>query len=137
MVDLSTINGPDYIILSAKTKREFFCAIQEAVSMEFSNPAERRSISQLAMKLRQLWGMINSSFRSLRFICTFHHACIFFFCLLVLNAKRVFGAIVVSKSRGNQVNVQIMEIQSKLKHNTCDSLLLYPNLKSLKCHIVW
>lgn len=56
LVDLSTINGPDYIILSAKTKREFFCAIQEAVNMEFSNPAERRSISQLAMKLRQLWG---------------------------------------------------------------------------------
>ena len=63
--------------------------------------------------------------------------CMYFCCLLVLNAKRVFGAIVVSKSRGNQVNVQIMEIQSKLKHNTCDSLLLYPNLKSLNCHIVW
>ena len=106
--------------------------------MEFSNPAERRSISQLAMKLRQLWGMINSSFRSLRFICTFHHASIFF-CLLVLNAKRVFGAIVVSKSRGNQVNVQIMEIQSTLKHSTCDSLLLYPNLKTLKYHslVIW
>ncbi|KAJ6747177.1 TORTIFOLIA1-LIKE PROTEIN 2 [Salix koriyanagi] len=56
VVDLSTINGPDYIVLSAKTRREFFCAIQEAINMEFSNPAERRSISQLAMKLRQLWG---------------------------------------------------------------------------------
>jgi hypothetical protein len=62
---------------------------------------------------------------------------LFIFLSFGLNAKRVFGAIVVSKSRGNQVNVQVMEIQSKLKHNTCDSLLLYPNLKSLKCHIVW
>ncbi|EEF34566.1 Microtubule-associated protein TORTIFOLIA1, putative [Ricinus communis] len=56
MVDLSTIHGPDYLVLSAKARREFLSAIQEAANMEFSNPAERRSITQLTMRLCHLWG---------------------------------------------------------------------------------
>ncbi|XP_050216436.1 TORTIFOLIA1-like protein 2 [Mercurialis annua] len=56
VVDLSTIHGSHYLALSAKARREFLCAIQEAVNLEFSNPAERKSITQLAMRLCHLWG---------------------------------------------------------------------------------
>lgn len=56
VVDLSTIHGPNYLVLSAKARREFLSAVEEAVNMEFPNPAERRSVTQLAMKLHQLWG---------------------------------------------------------------------------------
>ena len=67
MVDLSTIHGPNYLVLSAKARREFLSAVEEAVNMEFPNPAERRSVTQLAMKLHQLWGKITSTYWSLRF----------------------------------------------------------------------
>lgn len=56
VVDLSAIHGPDYLVLSARTRREFLSAIQETLKLDFSNPAERRSITQLAMKLSQVWG---------------------------------------------------------------------------------
>ena len=68
MVDLTTIHGPNYLVLPAKARREFLSAVEEAANMEFSNPAERRSVTQLAMKLHQLWGKITSAYRSLRFI---------------------------------------------------------------------
>ncbi|XP_057994165.1 TORTIFOLIA1-like protein 2 [Hevea brasiliensis] len=55
-MELSTIHGPDYFVLSAKARREFLSAIQEAFNMEFSNPAQRRSVTQLAMRLCHLWG---------------------------------------------------------------------------------
>ncbi|XP_022756564.1 TORTIFOLIA1-like protein 2 [Durio zibethinus] len=56
VVDLSAIHGPNHLILSAKARRELLSAIQEAMNMDFSNPAERRSITQLAMRFRQVWG---------------------------------------------------------------------------------
>ncbi|XWS28200.1 hypothetical protein CRYUN_Cryun25bG0045200 [Craigia yunnanensis] len=56
VVDLSAIYGPNHLILSAKARRELLSAIQEAMNMEFSNPAERRSVTQLAMRFRQVWG---------------------------------------------------------------------------------
>uniref|UniRef100_A0A5B7AJZ7 Putative microtubule-associated protein TORTIFOLIA1 n=1 Tax=Davidia involucrata TaxID=16924 RepID=A0A5B7AJZ7_DAVIN len=56
VVDLSSIHGPNYLVPSAKARREFLSAIQDAANMEFSNSAERRSVTQLAMKLHQIWG---------------------------------------------------------------------------------
>lgn len=56
VVELSTINGPNLLVPSAKARHEFLSAVQEALNMEFSNPVERRSVAQLAMKLRQVWG---------------------------------------------------------------------------------
>ncbi|CAK9165938.1 unnamed protein product [Ilex paraguariensis] len=56
VVDLSTIHGPNYLVLSGKARREFLVAIQEAVKMEYSNPAERSRVTQLAMKLHRIWG---------------------------------------------------------------------------------
>ncbi|KDP27742.1 hypothetical protein JCGZ_19771 [Jatropha curcas] len=56
VVDLSTIHGPDYFVLSAKARRDFLSAIQEAANMEFSDPAERRTTTQLAVRLCRLWG---------------------------------------------------------------------------------
>ncbi|OVA19305.1 hypothetical protein BVC80_521g115 [Macleaya cordata] len=56
VVDLSSTYGPDYLVLPAKAKREFLSAIQEAATMDFPNPADRRSVTQLALKLRQVWG---------------------------------------------------------------------------------
>ncbi|GLT97443.1 hypothetical protein SLE2022_150080 [Rubroshorea leprosula] len=56
VVELSTTHGPNHLVLSPDAKRELLLAIQEAMNMEFSNPTERRSITQLAMKLHQIWG---------------------------------------------------------------------------------
>ncbi|GAV59730.1 hypothetical protein CFOL_v3_03261 [Cephalotus follicularis] len=56
LVDLSTVQGPNHLVLSTKVKREFLSAIQEALTMGFSNPAERKSITHLAVKLHQVWG---------------------------------------------------------------------------------
>ena len=39
-MDLSTIHGPNYLVISAKARQEFLSAIQEAMNMEFSNPVE-------------------------------------------------------------------------------------------------
>ena len=35
-------------------------AIQEAMNMEFSNPAEGRYVTQLAMKFHHIWGKLPS-----------------------------------------------------------------------------
>ncbi|KAL4308536.1 hypothetical protein GQ457_01G049020 [Hibiscus cannabinus] len=56
VVDLSAIHGPSLLIPSAKVRREIFSAIQEAMNMEFSNPAERRSVTQLAIRFHREWG---------------------------------------------------------------------------------
>ncbi|KAF8389491.1 hypothetical protein HHK36_026186 [Tetracentron sinense] len=56
VVDLSTTHGPNYLVLSAKERREFMSAIQEAATLDFPNLAEKRSVTQLALKLRQVWG---------------------------------------------------------------------------------
>ncbi|XAR47967.1 hypothetical protein NMG60_11030622 [Bertholletia excelsa] len=56
VVDLSTIHGPNYLGLSAKARQEFLSAIQESLALGFSNPSERRSITQMAIRLRQIWG---------------------------------------------------------------------------------
>ncbi|KAK8282376.1 hypothetical protein V6Z12_D08G023000 [Gossypium hirsutum] len=55
-VDLSAIHGPNLLIPSAKVRREILSAIQEAMNMEFSNPAERRSVTSLAIRFHQEWG---------------------------------------------------------------------------------
>lgn len=57
-MDLSIIHGPNYLVLSTKARREFLSAIQEAMNMEFSNPVERRTVTQLAMKLHHIWGKL-------------------------------------------------------------------------------
>ncbi|XP_068641794.1 TORTIFOLIA1-like protein 2 [Aristolochia californica] len=59
MVDLSTTCGPNSLELSAKAKGEFLSTLQEASSMNFSDPAHRRLITQLALKLRNVWGKCN------------------------------------------------------------------------------
>ncbi|KAK3008430.1 hypothetical protein RJ639_014773 [Escallonia herrerae] len=56
VVDLSTTHGPNYLLISSKSRREFLSAIKEAVNMEFVNTMERRSAAQLVMKLQQMWG---------------------------------------------------------------------------------
>nr|POE60225.1 tortifolia1-like protein 2 [Quercus suber] len=57
VVDLSTIHGPNYLVISAKARQEFLSAIKEAMNMEFSNPAGRRYVTQLAMKFLHIWGV--------------------------------------------------------------------------------
>ncbi|KAI3416738.1 uncharacterized protein J3R85_015195, partial [Psidium guajava] len=56
VVDLSTIHGPKYFILSIKAKEEVISATHEVVKMEFSSSAERRSANQMAVKLHHLLG---------------------------------------------------------------------------------
>ncbi|XP_023634126.1 TORTIFOLIA1-like protein 2 [Capsella rubella] len=56
VVDLSTTNGANYLIPSARKRAQVLSAIQEASGMDFSNLAERRAVTQIAMKLRKLWG---------------------------------------------------------------------------------
>ncbi|KAF5954942.1 hypothetical protein HYC85_007798 [Camellia sinensis] len=56
VVDLSTIHGPNYLGLSAKARQEFLSAIREAANQGYSNLAERSSVTQLAVKLHQIWG---------------------------------------------------------------------------------
>ncbi|KAK2646093.1 hypothetical protein Ddye_021288 [Dipteronia dyeriana] len=66
VVELSTIHGPNHLVLSAKVKREFLSAVQETLKMEFSNPAERRSTTQLAMKLCQVWDFTSPGFAAFK-----------------------------------------------------------------------
>ncbi|CAN0901319.1 TORTIFOLIA1-like protein 2 [Linum grandiflorum] len=56
VVELSSIHGADYLGLSAKGRRELLSAAEEAVGVGFSNPAERKSMTQLTARLHQLWG---------------------------------------------------------------------------------
>ncbi|KAL0834135.1 hypothetical protein Bca101_086024 [Brassica carinata] len=56
VADLSTTNGANYLIPSARKRAQVLSAIQETSCMGFSNLAERRAVTQLAMKLRKLWG---------------------------------------------------------------------------------
>jgi hypothetical protein len=56
VADLSTTNGANYLIPSARKRAQVLSAIQEASGMDFSNLAERRAVTQIAMKLRKLWG---------------------------------------------------------------------------------
>ncbi|CAI0628071.1 unnamed protein product [Linum tenue] len=72
VVELSSIHGPDYLGLSSKGRREFLSAIQEAVGVGFSNPAERKSVTQLAAKLQQLWGKTEHSALRKASICSMY-----------------------------------------------------------------
>ncbi|KAL5699744.1 hypothetical protein ACHQM5_030604 [Ranunculus cassubicifolius] len=57
VVDLSCSYGPDYLVLTPKERIEFLSAVQEAAtSINFSNPADKRSLTHLSLKLRHLWG---------------------------------------------------------------------------------
>lgn len=53
---MSSVQGPDYIVLPTNAKREFLSAFQESVKGGYSAPAERKSLMQLAMTLNQIWG---------------------------------------------------------------------------------
>ncbi|TQE08516.1 hypothetical protein C1H46_005822 [Malus baccata] len=55
IADLSTKRVPNYLGLPAKAKQEFLFSMEESLNMEFSNPSERRSVTQLAVKLHHLW----------------------------------------------------------------------------------
>ncbi|PWA82532.1 ARM repeat superfamily protein [Artemisia annua] len=55
-VDLSSGHGPNHLVLTAKARRQFLGAIQEAVHMDFPNATDRRSITQLVSRLHQVWG---------------------------------------------------------------------------------
>lgn len=59
VAELCITHGPEYITLSAKTRREFLSAFQ-VVNMEFSSVAERKSFMQLASTLRQTWEKCSS-----------------------------------------------------------------------------
>ncbi|KAL4596281.1 hypothetical protein ACB092_12G152600 [Castanea dentata] len=63
--NLSTIHGPNYLAISAKARQELLSAIQEAMNMEFSNPAERRYVTQISASPRS----ISLSNISLQFFC--------------------------------------------------------------------
>uniref|UniRef100_A0A1J3J3S2 Microtubule-associated protein TORTIFOLIA1 n=2 Tax=Noccaea caerulescens TaxID=107243 RepID=A0A1J3J3S2_NOCCA len=56
VADLSTTNGAYYLIPSARKRAQVLSAIQETSGMDFSSLAERRAVTQIAMKLRKLWG---------------------------------------------------------------------------------
>ena len=45
---MSTMHGPNYLAISAKARQELVSAIQGAMNMEFSNPAERRYVPQIS-----------------------------------------------------------------------------------------
>ena len=45
---MSTMHGPNYLAISAKARQELLSAIQEAMNMEFCNPAERRYVTQIS-----------------------------------------------------------------------------------------
>ncbi|KAL9227145.1 hypothetical protein vseg_002875 [Gypsophila vaccaria] len=59
IVDLSAAHGPNCIPLPLKVRREVLSAIQEALDVEVTNPAKRRLLTQLAMKLHQTWGKMS------------------------------------------------------------------------------
>ncbi|KAG9449369.1 hypothetical protein H6P81_009334 [Aristolochia fimbriata] len=59
MVDLTTTPGQNFLQLSPKAKEEFLSTLHEASSMNFSDPAHRRLITQLAVKLHNVWGNCN------------------------------------------------------------------------------
>ncbi|KAL7591345.1 hypothetical protein Lser_V15G33540 [Lactuca serriola] len=56
VVELSGVHGSNHLLLTAKTRREFLYAIQEAMNMELPNTTSRRSITQLVTKMHQVWG---------------------------------------------------------------------------------
>ncbi|GMH11796.1 hypothetical protein Nepgr_013637 [Nepenthes gracilis] len=56
VVDLSAANGPNYITLSSKAKKELLSAIHGNLKAQVSHPVERRLVMQLAMKLQEIWG---------------------------------------------------------------------------------
>lgn len=56
IVDLSAIHGPNYVPLSLKVRRDILSAVQEALDVEVTHPTKRRLVTQLAMKLQQIWG---------------------------------------------------------------------------------
>ncbi|KAL2534447.1 ARM repeat superfamily protein [Abeliophyllum distichum] len=56
LVDLASIHGSSYVMVSAKTRRDFLSAIQEAVKEDVYDPAERRFLSELGKTLHQIWG---------------------------------------------------------------------------------
>ncbi|KAI3496309.1 hypothetical protein L1887_38666 [Cichorium endivia] len=65
VVELSGGHGQKNLMLTAKTRREFLYAIQEAMNKEFTNASTKRSITQLVTKLHQVWGKEISSFTHL------------------------------------------------------------------------
>ncbi|CAM8887063.1 unnamed protein product [Rhodiola kirilowii] len=56
IVDLSSTHGLNYLGISSNLKKELLMAIQEAASMTFASPLQKRSLSQLNTKLCLLWG---------------------------------------------------------------------------------
>ncbi|PIN04899.1 hypothetical protein CDL12_22562 [Handroanthus impetiginosus] len=57
LVDLSNIHGPSYLVLGAKTKRDFLSAILEAAKLDIFDLAERKFFIELGKTLRQIWGI--------------------------------------------------------------------------------
>lgn len=56
VVELSVTQEPNCLGLSVTERKELLSAIQEAAAMDFCDPVDRRSIKQLSLKLRQVWG---------------------------------------------------------------------------------
>ncbi|KAL3535002.1 hypothetical protein ACH5RR_003463 [Cinchona calisaya] len=56
VADLTAIHGPNYVVISAKAKRDLLLAIQQVACLKFTNPVERRFVTELAMTLQQFWG---------------------------------------------------------------------------------
>ncbi|KAL4590113.1 hypothetical protein LXL04_003033 [Taraxacum kok-saghyz] len=67
-VELSSGHGGKQLVLTAKARRQFLGAIQEAVNMEFPNAMDRRSLTQLVSRLNQVWGKSISFYMMLRMI---------------------------------------------------------------------
>lgn len=62
VVDLTAIYGPNYVVISAKARRDFLLAVQQVVDLKLSNPVERRFVTELAVTLQQMWGEISFVF---------------------------------------------------------------------------
>ncbi|KAK6131740.1 hypothetical protein DH2020_034537 [Rehmannia glutinosa] len=56
LVDLCNIQGPTYLMLSAKAKQDLLYATQEAGKLDVYAPAERKCFTEIGKRLRQFWG---------------------------------------------------------------------------------
>ncbi|XP_060670398.1 TORTIFOLIA1-like protein 2 isoform X2 [Ziziphus jujuba] len=56
VVELSNSHGANYPVVSAKARQNLLSGIEEAMNMELCNPVERRCVTQIAVKLHNVWG---------------------------------------------------------------------------------
>ena len=76
-MDLSTIHGPNYLVIFAKAREVFLSAIQEAMNIDFSKPVERRYVTQISASPHPIslshtfYSSCNLSFLVVLHVCVF------------------------------------------------------------------